>query len=79
MSETYTQNDMIIKRALERQAEDRTLVTIEITDDLVTLKVGPRDWDWDRKTGKLIGCGTKICDPFSPGGLPDEIPEDKLQ
>jgi hypothetical protein len=35
-------------------------VMIEISDDNVVLVVGQRDWAWNRKTGKLIGCGTGV-------------------
>jgi hypothetical protein len=29
-----------------------------VVGDEVTLVLGPRDWQWNQKTGKLIGCGT---------------------
>ena len=35
-------------------------VSIEITDEDVFLQIGPRDFQWDRKTGEMVGCGTMI-------------------
>ena len=38
-------------------------IRIEIHNDCVRLYVGPRDWSWDRITGKLLGAGTEIDPP----------------
>ena len=35
-----------------------TNIEILITNTDVVLVVGQRDWQWDRKTGKLVGQGT---------------------
>lgn len=35
-------------------------LSVRVDDDNVVLKVGPRDVQWDRKTGKFIGCGTDV-------------------
>jgi hypothetical protein len=56
-------------------------IRVTVTDRDVCLHVGPRDWQWDRKTGTLIGAGTAIGDgavgvldsvrlPTSPCRLP---------
>ncbi len=36
------------------------LVKVEIIDDMLYLWVGPRDWQWDFKTGELVGQGTAL-------------------
>jgi hypothetical protein len=35
---------------------------VSITDDEkhVNLKIGPRDWSWDKKTGELVAAGTDV-------------------
>ena len=35
-------------------------VEVETTDKYVLLRIGPRDWQWDRKTGAFIGAGTRV-------------------
>jgi hypothetical protein len=39
---------------------DPTEIRIDISEDNVVLQVGPRDWQWDRKTGEMVGCGTML-------------------
>ena len=39
---------------------DPCLVKIEVIDDMLFLWIGPRDWQWDFKTGELIGQGTAL-------------------
>ena len=36
------------------------LVEIKIREDFIYLYVGPRDWQWDLKTGNLVGSGTAL-------------------
>ncbi len=55
--ETYTHNDLIIP-ILNLHKQKEVEIGIDITKDEVSLQIGPRDWQWDRKTGELIGCGT---------------------
>jgi hypothetical protein len=45
-------------------------IKVKITDTDVFLYVGPRDWQWNRATGKLVGCGTVIDPPSAEGGMP---------
>ena len=35
-------------------------ILVKVNDDRIVLVVGPRDWLWDRKTGKMIGAGTML-------------------
>ncbi len=35
-------------------------ISIEITADEVSLCIGPRDWQWSRVDGALLGCGTML-------------------
>lgn len=56
---------------MEYKVEDRILGTlnlgdpcpIRIVDDgkFVKLYVGPRDWQWRKDSGKLVGFGTCLC------------------
>ena len=58
----FVTEDLIIPIIAQRgQFSDPTSVRITITDTDVKLYVGPRDWQWDRKTGNLIGAGTAVC------------------
>ena len=45
-------------------------IRVTVTVRYVCLHVGPRDWQWDRATGDLIGAGTIVHrpDPPSPPG-----------
>jgi len=36
-------------------------VKVVVTSEYVYLYIGPRDWQWYRNTGKLMGSGTGIC------------------
>jgi len=52
------------------ETEDRVLpildlgrsvkIRVALDDDNVLLYVGPRDYQWDRKTGKWVGQGTDM-------------------
>ena len=33
-------------------------IRLEVRNEDVRLWIGPRDWQWNRKTGALIGAGT---------------------
>ncbi len=33
-------------------------VAVRVTEDRVTLFVGPREWSWDRQSGELVDAGT---------------------
>ena len=56
-STEYATSDLILSDlALPRPVEIR----IVINEDDVLLYVGPRDWQWDRRTRKLIGAGTEL-------------------
>jgi len=35
-------------------------VRIKVTEKDVYLYVGPRDWQWDKKTGQFIGSGCRV-------------------
>jgi hypothetical protein len=35
-------------------------IYLEISDDIIGLSIGQRDFEWDRKTGKLNGAGTML-------------------
>lgn len=72
-TETYTDHDLIIpvlakKGVLQNGDPNPTcLVEVSVRDQDVRLRVGPRDWQWDRKTGRLIGKGTTLSVPKSSG------------
>jgi len=53
----YSTDDQILP-LLGLDKEKSIPVRIEITENEVCLFVGRRDWQWDRKTGKLIETGT---------------------
>jgi hypothetical protein len=35
-------------------------IEITVTDKEVSLQIDRRDWQWDRATGEMIGCGTTL-------------------
>ena len=41
---------------------DPCSVRITMDDKYVCLFIGPRDWQWHRETGEMIGAGTSLCD-----------------
>ena len=55
--ETYKEDDMVLP-IMNLQKLKKVRVVVEVTDDEVSLQVGARDWQWSRKTGELLGCGT---------------------
>lgn len=65
-SENYEIQDSIL--SLVRLSNPAT-IKIEITDQHVFLFVGPRDWQWDRKSGVMIGCGTELSNPVQDEGV----------
>ena len=55
-SKTYETDDIVLPMVLKDQ---KTInIKVRITGDRVALFVGPRDWSWDKETGKFIGAGT---------------------
>lgn len=57
----YKDSDLILADLVGKQALGRaTRVRVELTDSDVKLYVGKRDWQWDRKTRKLIGKGISL-------------------
>jgi hypothetical protein len=53
--ETFTTEDQILAGL---KLSSPVIITVEFTDDVVTLQIGQRDFEWDRKTKELIGAGT---------------------
>jgi hypothetical protein len=35
-------------------------ISISLSRTRIYLTIGPRDWEWDRQTGELIGAGTSL-------------------
>jgi len=56
----FQENDLILPH-LQLPCPVKIKITLE--QDCLTLVVGPRDWQWDRRTGKMVGCGTVIGKP----------------
>jgi hypothetical protein len=65
--EVYIDNDTVLP-TLDLPAV--TPITVRFNKDIVTLTVGPRDWEWDRKTKKLNGTGVL--------SFPDPIQEEEV-
>jgi len=65
MYEVYEEDDSILPHI---SLSDPCSIRVELKDDCVRLFVGPRDWSWNRKTGKLIGAGTALDNPMPDGG-----------
>jgi hypothetical protein len=42
-------------------------IKVSVSETRVSLFIGPRDWSWNRVTGKLIGAGTCLCSPGEEG------------
>lgn len=61
--EEYSTDDTILGRI---RLPETCPVRIRITPLHVFLYVGPRDFQWDRATGVLMGSGTVPCDPAPP-------------
>ena len=36
------------------------LIEVQIGPQYVSLQIGPRDWEWDRANGRMVGSGTII-------------------
>lgn len=64
MVNEFSINDRILG-ILRHQNPDSVPVKIRLTDEYVFLYVGARDWQWSRKDGHLIGCGTGMCQPIA--------------
>ncbi len=59
MKKIFQHNDLILPML---ELPDPCPIKIEIRDNYLFLYVGARDWQWDTKTGELIGCGTCLID-----------------
>ena len=57
MVREYSYSDQILS---EMKISDPCSVRIKVDEKDVRLYVGCRDWQWDRETGKFIGCGTAV-------------------
>jgi hypothetical protein len=57
--EVYAVNDSLLS---DIPLPSETPIKIEIGSDTISLYVGPRDWQWARGTGMLVGCGTALTD-----------------
>ena len=42
--------------------DERVKICLRINNRSIRLSVGRRDWEWDIRTGELIGCGTRMFD-----------------
>jgi len=56
-------DDILTWLGAEGKLPDPCPIRISIRDgDDVRLWIGPRDWQWDFKTGQLVGAGTCLDD-----------------
>ena len=55
MKKTFEVDDLILANLT---LTNPVPIKIEIRDDSIFLYIGQRDWQWDLKTGGLVGCGT---------------------
>jgi len=69
----YETDDLILPTL---KLKDPTPIKVEITDKYVILCVGPRDWQWNKETGEMVGAGTAL-DPPVPfeGEAPPQVIE----
>jgi len=56
---TYELNDQVLS-VLGKGLPDPCPVRIIVNDHDIRLYVGPRDWQWDVRTGQFIGSGTRL-------------------
>lgn len=68
--DSYTVDDVVLpiladQRRLHEPGYNGPICSLEVrvAEDHIFLRVGPRDWQWDRTTGVLIGMGTHLDDP----------------
>ena len=54
---TYTHDDHILSVV---KLPKPCRIEVEITDKHVLLRIGPRDWQWDRKTRQFTGGGVRF-------------------
>ena len=70
--ERYSMNDLIVPILAEQgrlrgnNTEPSCQIRVEVRNEDVRLWVGPRDWQWNRQTGALIGAGTSLCEGPPP-------------
>ena len=73
--ERFSINDLIVPLLAEQgrlrgnNTEPSCPIRVEVRNDDVRLWVGPRDWQWDRRTGALIGAGTCFAGDHSSEGI----------
>lgn len=70
---TYETRDLVLPMlGLQGLLPDPCPICLTVTDADVKLYVGPRDWQWDRATAKIIGAGTRMScpQPEEPGTRP---------
>ena len=65
--EVYIDNDTVLSTT---ELPAVVPITIRLNATKVTLTIGPRDWEWDRKTKKLIESRSMEEEVFSP-----DVPE----
>lgn len=53
----YSQKDIVLP---DLDLPNPCTVRVKITDKYVFLFVGPRDWQWDKRTGRFVGAGCCI-------------------
>ena len=62
--ERFSIQDLIVPMLAEQgrlggtDTEPSCPIRLEVRNEDVRLWIGPRDWQWNRKTGALIGAGT---------------------
>jgi len=64
MKQTFTAHDAVIPRIAPKY-EMAIPVSVVVTDEGVSLTVGPRHLKWDRETGKLVAVET-LFEPRAP-------------
>lgn len=65
MEKTYEADDSVLSRLT---LSDPTKVKVVVGDKSVHLYVGPRDWEWDRITGRRVGSGARMTELKIVGG-----------
>ena len=79
---TYKCVDTILPRLL---LDDEIEIRIELGPETVSLYVGPRDYQWQRSSGIMLGCGTVAKEEegtsqhVSDEEVPDEVFEESME
>jgi cytochrome c1 len=71
MKQVYKQNDLILPHLnLPYPCPIRIVVTENRKGEgYISLFVGQRDWEWNRKTGKFVASGTVMCAGKKPKNI----------